>query len=258
MASMQEEGMGMNVGCSLLGKIALVTGGTQGIGLSIVREFLVAGADVITTGLEKELPESLAGFDSGRLTYVHADFNDEETFQAFLESLRKLTCLDICVNNAGTNRNNPIDCVEEEDVDFLLRCNLRAPLLISREVGRVMKRQGSGRIVNIASIWSVISKAGRVSYSSTKFGVVGLTKAVSADLAPHNVLVNSVSPGFTMTELTRATLSENEIDELQGEVPLGRFADPCEIARLVLFLSSGMNTYISAQNIIIDGGFTSV
>jgi 3-oxoacyl-[acyl-carrier protein] reductase len=252
------EDVNMGMDYSLRGKTALVTGGTQGIGLAIVKEFAASGAEIIVTGLEKEKPDSLMDLDVPALKYWNVDFCDAGGLDLFTDSLRKLARLDICVNNAGINRNNAIDEAHVEDFDTLYQCNLRAPFLITKEVGRLMKNQQAGRIVNIASIWSVISRSKRAAYSASKFGLVGLTKAAAADLAPYNVLVNAVSPGFTMTELTKATLSKEDMEELQRAVPAGRFAQPDEIARLVLFLSSGMNTYISGQNIIIDGGFTSV
>ena len=120
-----------------------------------------------------------------------------------------------------------------------------------------MRKQGSGNIVNIASIFGVVSKAKRVTYSTTKWGLVGFTKAVALDLAPYNILVNAVSPGFVDTELTRSVLGEKEIEKLVDTIPQNRLADAEEIAKTVIFLASNHNTYISGQNIIVDGGFTS-
>jgi len=121
-----------------------------------------------------------------------------------------------------------------------------------------MKKANYGRIVNIASIWSIKSRPGRTAYTITKSGIVGLTKTSSIELAPYNILVNAVSPGFTMTELTMRTLPEKEFNELKSIVPAQRFAEPSEIAKTVLFLVSDLNTYLTGQNIAIDGGFSNV
>jgi 3-oxoacyl-[acyl-carrier protein] reductase len=252
--------MGMTL--DLTGQTALVTGATRGIGAAIVRDFLSAGADVILTGHDKreleQVREAHEAEGIRNIRYRHVEFSDESSFQPFLEEMAGLDRLDVCVNNAGTNRNNPIDETRVEDYDYLQNVNLRAPFLVCRAVSPVMKKRKYGRIVNLASVWGVISRPKRSVYSITKFGVVGLTKAVSADLAPHGILVNAVSPGFTMTELTKNTVSETEIGELSGLIPLGRFAEPPEIAKMVLFLSSPLNTYLTGQNVIVDGGFTSV
>ena len=121
-----------------------------------------------------------------------------------------------------------------------------------------MKDRHYGRVINIASIFSVISKPKRALYSMTKFGLCGLTVASALGLAPYNVLVNSVSPGFVLTDMTRSILSQEEMKELSSQVPLGRFAKPEEISKLILFLASDLNTYLTAQNIVVDGGFTNV
>jgi len=130
--------------------------------------------------------------------------------------------------------------------------------LITGQVSRLMKKLNYGRIINIASIWSVISKPGRSIYSATKAGLVGMTKAAAAELGDWGILVNSVSPGFTMTELTKKSLSGSEIKDLSAQIPLKRFALPEEISKLVLFLASDLNGYITGQNIVIDGGFVNV
>ena len=120
-----------------------------------------------------------------------------------------------------------------------------------------MTERGGGKIINIASIFGVVSKAKRATYSTTKWGLIGLTKAIAHDLAPHNILVNAVSPGFVNTELTRRILGEKEIENLVDTIPQKRLADAKEIAKTVVFLASDHNTYITGQNIIVDGGFTS-
>jgi 3-oxoacyl-[acyl-carrier protein] reductase len=121
-----------------------------------------------------------------------------------------------------------------------------------------MKAKGYGRIVNITSIWSVVSRSGRSLYSLTKWGIIGLTKTLSIELAENNILVNSVAPGFTKTDLTESTNSKEELKTINSQIPMKRMAEPIEIANLVAFLSSNLNTYITGQNIVIDGGYTNV
>jgi 3-oxoacyl-[acyl-carrier protein] reductase len=253
----------MAVNIDLTNKTALVTGGTMGIGAAIAEELHKAGANLLITGVEDagfidKLNKKVQDQGIKNIRYIRVDFTNDDSINQFFKLLDGIDKIDICINNAGTNRNNPIDEILLEDFDLLIDVNLRAPFLITKYISKRMKSARSGYIVNIASIWSIKSRPGRTAYTITKSGIVGLTKTSSIELAPYNILVNAVSPGFTMTELTMRTLPEKEFNELKSIVPAQRFAEPSEIAKTVLFLVSDLNTYITGQNIIIDGGFTNV
>ena len=160
------------------------------------------------------------------------------------------------VNNAGVNKINEINKINDNDWDEINRVNLKAPYLMTKLISKKMIKQKKGYIINISSIFGVISKEKRASYSASKSGLIGLTKASAIDLAEYNILVNSVSPGFVDTELTKKILSTKDSAQLKKNVPLKRFAKKEEITNLLFFLCSKYNTYITGQNIIIDGGFT--
>jgi NAD(P)-dependent dehydrogenase (short-subunit alcohol dehydrogenase family) len=233
------------------GKTVLVTGATRGIGKRIADDFERSGARLILTGRSQ-------GVSKNNRTYYSVDFTDSESTKNFINKIRKHGRIDICINNAGINKVNPIDKTLLEDWDDIMAVNLKAPFMIMREVSKIMKKNKYGRIINISSIYGVISKEGRVVYSSSKFGIRGLTAAASNELARHNVLVNAVSPGFVLTDLTKGILSAKEIKEISKEIPIRRFAMPEDISSVVLFLASELNTYITGQNIIVDGGYTNV
>ncbi|MFH2047089.1 MAG: SDR family NAD(P)-dependent oxidoreductase [Pseudomonadota bacterium] len=242
---------------SFKGRIALVTGATRGIGKQIADDMGRLGAELILTGTN---PEEIAKLNqAGRRRksprHWHAvDFMNAESVKKFFREIEVYDRIDICINNAGINRINPIDEIQETDWLDVLRVNLDAPFLVTRAVSRVMKKHSYGRIVNIGSIFGVISKEKRAAYSVTKFGVRGLTAATALDLAKYNILVNTVSPGFVSTDLTRRILGEKGMQEMALKVPLGRLASPDEISRVVLFIVSDLNTYMTGQNIIVDGG----
>jgi len=239
-------------------KIIVVTGGTRGIGAAIVELFQECNAEIIATGTNSKELKGINRRSSGKkIKYVHLDFTLNDSVKEFLGSLDKLGKIDVLINNAGVNKIDSIHQIDKNDWDWINNVNLRGPFLLTKAVSKIMQRQGSGRIVNIASIFGVVSKAKRVTYSTTKWGLVGFTKAVALDLAPYNILVNAVSPGFVDTELTRSILGEKEIEKLVDTIPQNRLADAEEIAKTVIFLASNHNTYISGQNIIVDGGFTS-
>ena len=166
--------------------------------------------------------------------------------------------IDILINNAGINKIDLNINTTDNDFDLLNDVNLKGPYILTREVSKQMKIKGYGRIVNITSIWSVVSRSGRSLYSLTKWGILGLTKTLSIELAENNILVNSVAPGFTKTDLTQSTNSKDELKTINSLIPMKRMAEPLEIANLVAFLSSNLNTYITGQNIVIDGGYTNV
>jgi len=138
-----------------------------------------------------------------------------------------------------------------------MKVNTQSPLLLMKHVCAKMKHNRYGRVVNISSIFGNISREKRISYSCSKFALKGLTKAISLEMARHNVLINSVSPGFTDTELTRRILSPKQISEIENTIPIGRLASTEEISNLICFLASDLNTYISGQDYIIDGGYCS-
>ena len=175
----------------------------------------------------------------------------------FLSSSGTFSKIEIASSDSKLVKIATIDKIDEDEWDWINKVNLRGPFLLTKAVSEIMKKQGYGRILNIASIFGVVSKVKRAAYSTSKWGLVGFTKAVALDLASHNILVNAVSPGFVDTELTRKILGNKEIEELIDTIPQKRLADAGEIAKTVVFLTSHHNTYITGQNIIVDGGFTS-
>jgi len=243
----------------LSGKTALLTGGTRGIGKAICNRFYESGASLIVTGTKRsDIKKLNLQSSSGRIKFLEVDFSSEESTLSFLSQIKRIPAIDILINNAGVNRINLNTSTTSDDYDYLNNINLKAPYLICREVSKIMKSNNQGKIVNISSIWSTVSKPGRSLYSLSKWGLVGLTKTLAVELAEHNILVNAVSPGFTLTELTATTNTSEEIKNITEMIPIKRMAQPEEIANLVLFLCCDLNSYITGQNLLIDGGYTSV
>ena len=201
----------MSFDISFSGKIVLITGATRGIGAAIARDFHTAGAELILTGTDSqqinELNQKNADAKVADIRYVQADFADAESTQCFLDEMAHYKRIDVCINNAGSNRIDFIESTKVEDYDLLSRVNLRAPFLITRQIAGLMKQVNYGRIVNIASIWSVVTKPKRSIYSTIKFGLVGITKAVAAGLCPNIILLIAVSDGIAMAEMTISVLT---------------------------------------------------
>ena len=239
-------------------KTILITGATRGIGKSIADLLITCGANVLLTGTNKVQISKLNTLfkNKSRINYLHLDFLDEESKINFYDKISKISKIDVCVNNAGINFVE--DFIESSKFEKISKVNIQGPYELLKIVGSKMIKNNYGRIINIASIWSVSTKKGRSLYTMSKNALVGLTKALSIEWATHNVLVNAVSPGFTLTELTKSTNTSKELEEIKKNIPIGRLANPDEIANLVGYLSSDKNTYLTGQNIIIDGGFTNL
>lgn len=215
----------------------LVTGGSRGIGQALVKMLLCNGYEVCAPA------------------HSELDLNSPESVRMFFDNRANREC-DCVVNNAGINDVNYIEKITDDEIERAMNINLIAPLKIIRACVPFMKSNSYGRIVNIGSIWGVVSKSGRTVYSATKHGIHGITKTLAIELAPYNILINTVCPGFTLTDLTRKNNSNEQIAEICKEIPMQRMAEPDEIARLICFLLGSENTYLTGQSIAIDGGFT--
>lgn len=229
----------------------LITGGTKGIGRAIAEKFNQYGHNVTVTG--RNLPLDW----NKEIGFSKVDFMNKLEFQCFLNDIPNHN-YDVLVNNAGINIVSPFETISMADFENIIDFNLKLPFLISQKVIPYMKEKSSGKIINISSIFGSISKEFRASYSSSKFGLIGMTKAMAIELAQFNILCNCVSPGFIDTELTRSILNNEQVQSLINQVPIKRLGTPEEIAHVVYFLASKENTLITGQNIIADGGFTSV
>jgi len=244
---------------NLNGKTALITGATRGIGAAIAQRFIDAGANVICTGTcSKSISKLNINNKNSRISYIALDLLRERSVKHFMHELEDIESIDILVNNAGVNRIQFNSDTTDADYNYIMDVNVRGTYRITREVSKKMIYNGCGRIVNITSIWSSITRPGRSLYTTSKFALVGLTKSLAVELAEKNILVNSVGPGFTLTELTNATNTSEEKEKIVSLIPLKRMANPIEVANVVLFLASDLNTYLTGQNIIIDGGYSIV
>ncbi len=242
------------------GKTALVTGATRGIGKAIADTLWQSGAEVYLTGTKQKeidaLNQEVKAQGIERKHYLCVNLSNEDSLNKFLQELEKIPQIDICVNNAGINIVRDFCEVPFEEFMKVQQVNVFGPRQILNVVVPKMRAQKYGRIVNIASIWSVINRPGRSSYGISKNAIHGLTKALSIELAADNIMVNSVSPGFTMTELTKKTNTPEQLVELGNKVAARRLADPQEQANVVAFLCSEQNSYMTGQNLVVDGGYT--
>lgn len=217
-------------------KRVLITGGSRGIGKAIAEKFAEEGYEVV-------IP-----------TRRELNLADSDSIEAYV--VNQTRPFDVIVNNAGCNDINLIENVTDEEIENMIQVDLIAPIKLLRGLVPAMKERKYGRIVNIGSIWAAVSKPGRCIYSAAKNGIHGVTNTLAVELAPYKILVNTVCPGFTLTELTHKNNTEAAIAEISKDIPMGRMAEPSEIAEVVYFLSSDANTYMTGQKIIVDGGFT--
>jgi 3-oxoacyl-[acyl-carrier protein] reductase len=241
-------------GKTLAGKVAIVTGGTRGIGLAIARLLAEDGASVVVSGRDaarleaavKEL-ESLGA----PAMAVAADAAKREDADRLVEATReRFGRVDVLVNNAGITRDQLLVRMKDDDWDQVLDTNLRGVFLMTRAVGKVMMRQKSGRIINIAG---AMGNPGQVNYSAAKAGVIGLTKAAGRELAHWNILVNAVAPGLIETDMAASIPAEAREAMLQ-QVPLKRIGQGREVAEVVRFLAGDGASYITGQTIHVNGG----
>lgn len=232
-----------------MNKTILVTGATRGIGQAIAKKFKQEGATVIGTGT---MPQKTADYLD---LYINCDFTDFDNIETLCKKLSEIN-VDVLINNAGINIISDFCSITSNDFLRVQRVNVYAPFRLSQAVIPNMLANSWGRIVNISSVWGKISKAGRASYSTSKFGIDGMTLALANEVASQGILCNCVAPGFIDTEMTWNNLGQTGVDKILENVPIKRLAKVEEVANLVYMLGSEQNTYISGQNIAIDGGFT--
>ena len=238
---------------SLDGKVALVTGGSRGIGASISRELAKAGAKVaLNYRAGQEAADEVAG-EIGGLA-VRADVSKPEEVQALIERVEGgLGDIDALVNNAGVTRDTLIARMTDDDWQTVIDTNLRGTFNTSRAVSRKMLRRRAGSIVNLSSVVGVHGNPGQANYAASKAGIIGLTKALARELGSRGVRVNAIAPGYISTELTDV-LNDEQRGLILQNTPLGRLGEPEDVARAVRFLCSDEAAFITGDVLLVDGG----
>lgn len=240
------------------GKIAIVTGGSRGIGRAIALELGQRGATVVVNynqsadAAEAVIAEIKAAGGDGMS--FQCDVSDADQVAAMFKDVTKTYGqLDILVNNAGVTRDNVIMMLKPDDFDTVINTNLRSAWLCSKAASRTMMKQRNGRIINISSVVGIAGNGGQTNYAASKAGLLGLTKSLAKEIAPRNVTVNAVAPGFIGTDMT-SDLSEDIKETAISHIPLGRMGAPEDVAKAVAFLASEDAAYITGQVLVVDGG----
>ncbi len=239
-------------------KIALVTGGSRGIGKEIALSLAKAGYEIaLTFNSNKEMAEGVKKEIEKigqRALIVKADVSLKEDVESMISLIEKeLGSIDILVNNAGITKDNLLIRMSEEDWDDVIRVNLKSAFLTTKAISRSMMKKRYGKIINLSSVVGIMGNAGQANYAASKAGIIGLTKSSAKELGSRGIRVNAIAPGFVSTDMTNA-LSDQVKESMKKAIPLGYFASPKEISDLVVFLASEKSDYITGQVIEIDGG----
>ncbi len=239
------------------GKVAVITGASRGIGRSIALALAAEGAKIVAVDLDQAatdaVVEELKGLGGEAVAVVGNVTVAADAEKMIDVAVQSFGRVDILVNNAGITRDGLLMRMKEEDWDAVLTVNLKGAFLCTKAVSRVMSKQRSGRIINIASIVGQMGNAGQANYCASKAGLIGLTKSNARELAKRNITVNAVAPGFIATAMTDA-LPEKAREELAAQIPLERLGSPEDIANAVLFLAAERSGYITGQVLAVNGG----
>lgn len=243
---------------NLDGKVAIVTGGSRGIGRAITEALASRGADILIADIQEELAkttaEEVAKSTRRKVLPFKVDVSELTNAQEMVNfALEQFGKVDILVNNAGVTRDNLIMRMSEDEWDTVISINLKGAFNCSKSIIRPMMRQRYGRIVNISSVSGLAGQVGQTNYSASKAGVIGLTKALAREVASRNITVNAIAPGFIPTALT-TDLPEDLKTSILGITPLGRMGKPEEVAYAVAFFVSDEAAYITGQVLSVDGG----
>jgi 3-oxoacyl-[acyl-carrier protein] reductase len=238
----------------LSGKVALVTGGTRGIGLEICQAFTAAGAKVALCARDRAKAEETAEQLGGGARGYACDVGVAAQVEAFAKAVDKdFGQIDVLVNNAGFTKDTLLFLMTEADWDSVVDTNLKGTFLMTKYAARGMIKRRWGRVINITSVVGLNGNKGQSNYSASKAGIIGFTKSIAKELASRNVLVNAVAPGYIETELTKGISAEARQYFLDN-IPLGRLGQGSNIASAVLFLASDLASYITGQVLVVDGG----
>lgn len=238
-------------------KVAVVTGGCRGIGAAMAEKFASEGAKVYA--LDYVLPEKVEDFVSETtlaesISMIQTDVSDEESVNAsFKQVVDEAGRIDILVNNAGITRDGLMLRMKTSDWDAVINTNLRGAFLCSKAVTRTMMSQRSGAIINVGSVVGIIGNAGQANYSSSKAGMIGLTKSLAKEFGSRNINVNLIAPGYVITPMTEK-LTDEQKQAYQDAIPLKRGAKPEDIANVAAFLASDEASYVTGQVLNVDGG----
>lgn len=239
-------------------KVAVVTGGTRGIGLEIVRTFLENGAKVALLGSKVEtVNEAVQKLRNENSNYEVIGFypvlhSEEEIDNTFKEIKKQLGKIDILVNNAGISSSTKIEDYTIEEYDKISNLNIKSVFVCSKQIIPYLK-ETKGTIINTSSMVSIYGQPSGIMYPASKYAVNGLTKSLSRELAPFGIRVNAVAPGITETDMVK-NLPKEVIEPLIKTIPLGRIATPKDVANCFLFLASNLSSYVTGEILQVDGG----
>ncbi len=237
-------------------QVALITGASGGIGNSLAYLFAQEGSKIILWDIAEPSPTLLAQIKnfSREVLFQRVDITQiKEVEEAMKKSYERLKRLDILVNNAGITKDNLLFRMAERDWERVIGVNLKGTFNCTKVASRFMMRQKYGKIINIASVIGLIGNIGQSNYAASKAGILGLTKSVARELARFKINVNAIAPGYVNTPMTEA-LSPKVKEEMIKNIPLGRFGEPVDVAKLALFLASEESSYLTGQVIKVDGG----
>lgn len=244
----------------LQNKIAIITGASRGIGYAITEAFIKEGARVALCGsrlssAEKAAEKLKEAYPQAEILPLGVDVSDSNSVKEMAEDvMKKWGRIDVLVNNAGVTSSKQIFDMTDEDFDSVIRINLAGAFKCTREIGKIMKEQGGGSIINTSSMVGTYGGKMQTAYSSSKFGINGLTKSCAKELGTYNIRVNAVAPGVVATDMMRNSVTDEMLAGLKAVTPLGRAAEPSELAGAYVYLASDDASFTSGTIVHVDGG----
>lgn len=237
-------------------KVALITGGSRGIGKEIAKKFAINGYNLVINYVSEntDVNKLKEEFKETEVLFVKTDVTNYESCENIVkQAIEKFGQIDVLVNNAGITKDGLLMRMKEEDFDKVIKVNLKGTFNMTKNVIPYMIKQRKGKIVNIASVVGVTGNAGQANYAASKAGIIGFTKTVARELASRNILANCIAPGFIKTDMTDV-LTDTVKEHIHSQIPLNKMGEPKEVANAVYFLASEENTYITGQVLNVDGG----